>query len=194
MKDANWILTYTGRQYWPCSPVVDHIHEDDIAHHLSLCCRFVGASTEFYSVAEHSIHVAELVPPEHKLTALLHDAPEAYLGDMSKPAKNQLGDYRRAEALNWAAICQKFGVPYELPECVKQADYVMLHVEKRILLPHWRKHPGYGWGGEEPPIPGDVTIYCWPPTEAERHFSNMLRHLLVERENRRSPQLGSRKD
>ena len=83
----DWILTYTGRRYWPASPVTDHVCAEDIARGLSLTCRFAGQCQHFYSVAEHSINVMRLVPQEHKLCALLHDAPEAYLGDMSRPLK-----------------------------------------------------------------------------------------------------------
>ncbi|MBF0612521.1 MAG: hypothetical protein HQL55_15470, partial [Magnetococcales bacterium] len=78
----NWIQTFTGRQFWPLAPVLEHIHVQDIAHALSLLCRFNGHCQKFYSVAEHSLHVATILPPELAGWGLLHDASEAYLADL----------------------------------------------------------------------------------------------------------------
>ena len=90
-------------------------------------------------------------------------------------------DYRRAEALNWACVCQKFGVPYDMPECVHVADRTMLHVEKRVLLKNWDVAP---YGGPEPAVlPGDIHIQYWRPEFAENVFLETLKTLLMLREH-----------
>jgi hypothetical protein len=89
-RKGSWQQTFTGRQFWPCDPRPEDVCLEDIAHHLALMCRFGGACRVFYSVAEHSVRVAELVwdrtngDREAALAGLLHDASEAYLVDIPK--------------------------------------------------------------------------------------------------------------
>lgn len=83
-RGAAWILTSTGRQFWPLQPRADEICIEDIAHHLSMQCRFTGATRFHYSVAQHSVLVSQLAPDgENPLWGLLHDAAEAYLVDVA---------------------------------------------------------------------------------------------------------------
>lgn len=82
-----WILTQSGQQFDLLRPTASMIKPVDIAHALSRLCRFNGHTRAHYSVAQHSLIVASLVPVEHQLVALLHDAPEAYIGDMTRPLK-----------------------------------------------------------------------------------------------------------
>lgn len=103
-------------------PKSEQITLHDIAHQLSLVCRFGGAIKEHYSVAAHSIWVSHTVPPEHALQGLLHDAAEAYLGDMPTPLKNLLPEYKKIEQRFWEVIANKFNVPVELAEVVKEVD------------------------------------------------------------------------
>lgn len=84
----NFIFTFTGKHFNVYEPEVDMIDPRDISHSLAHLCRFNGHTREFYSVAQHSCIVADLVPEEHKLAALLHDATEAYLGDMTRHLNN----------------------------------------------------------------------------------------------------------
>ncbi len=130
---ARHIRTFTGRLVDPCAPQPEEIDINDIAHALSLTCRFLGHAYRFYSVAQHSVLVSELVPPRDALWGLLHDAAEAYLCDLPAPVKRapQMWFYRTSEALLIRAIACRFGLPPEAPESVKQADSVALATEFR---------------------------------------------------------------
>ncbi len=124
---GDWIQTAHGRQFWPIDPRPDEVFIDDIAHALSMLCRFGGHCLHFYSVAEHSVLLSRAAPPEHKLWALLHDAGEAYLVDVPRPLKPFLAGYREAEDKIMLAICERFGLPAEMPAPLKDLD-------KRILF------------------------------------------------------------
>lgn len=128
-----WILTHSGRKFNFAELHPDAVDIHDIAHALSHIPRFTGHTRAFYSVAQHSIMVSDLVPPEHALVALLHDATEAYINDLAKPLKEMLPAYCRLERRVWVVIAEKFGLPIHLPRCVKKADLTALATEKRDL-------------------------------------------------------------
>ena len=108
---------------------------EDIAHSLSMQCRFGGHLPQFYSVAQHSVHCSQLVDEEYALEALLHDASEAYMLDIPKPLKNFLPDYEAMEDKMMAVISKKYGVSHPLNKPVKSADALMLKLEfKSIML------------------------------------------------------------
>ena len=86
LKDR-YLSTYTGKKFYPYDPRPEQICIEDIAHGLSMLCRFAGQCRFFFSVAEHSIAVAHLLPANLKLFGLLHDASEAYLVDLPRPVK-----------------------------------------------------------------------------------------------------------
>src|SRR5271165_5200280 len=97
LKDR-YLSTYTGKKFFPYDPRPEQICIEDIAHGLSMLCRFVGQCRFFSSVAEHSIAVARLLPANLKLFGLLHDASEAYLADLPRPVKAGLPEYKAIEA------------------------------------------------------------------------------------------------
>jgi len=134
-----WILTQSGQQFDLLRPTASMIKPVDIAHALSRLCRFNGHTRAHYSVAQHSLIVASLVPVEHQLVALLHDATEAYIGDMTRPLKAVMPEYQYVEQQIWLAVCDRFDIPADLPDCVKKADMVALATERRDLMP---EHPG----------------------------------------------------
>ena len=136
-RRGDWMQTYTGRQYWPLDPHPDDVSIDDIAHHLAMICRYCGACSRHYSVAEHSVYVSRLVPPELALPALLHDAPEAYCNDIVRPVKRHLPGYAAIEAANEAAIFEALHVPTPTEAdwyLIKQADNAILLAEQAQLM------------------------------------------------------------
>lgn len=133
------IRTYTGLYMNVFDPTPEMICIEDIAHSLAFQCRFGGHLPEFYSVAQHSVYVCDIVeanPGEDsvRLQALLHDASEAYLLDIPSPIKHKLDDYRKIEQRLMVAIADKFGFPYPLHQSVKDADKDLLRIEWDVLM------------------------------------------------------------
>lgn len=129
------VRTSTGKyiNYTDINP--DDICIEDIAHALSMQCRFGGHLPQFYSVAQHSVHCSELVHPDYALEALLHDASEAYMLDIPKPLKNLLPDYEALEEKMMRTISEKYNITHPLSQPVKSVDAIMLVVEfKSIML------------------------------------------------------------
>mgnify|MGYP001559998631 FL=1 len=135
---GGWILTFTGKRIYPLDPRPDELDIYDIAHALSLQCRFNGHVRVFYSVAEHLLRVSRILPAEFALWGLLHDTPEAYLGDLVSPIKydKKFGkEYREAEKRLMGVIARNFGLtPAAEPRTVKFADRILLVTEARDLM------------------------------------------------------------
>lgn len=108
----------------------------DIAHALARLPRFGGHAPCHYSVAEHSIRVASVVPERFKLEALLHDATEAYLGDVVAPLKQHLPQYQQLETMAHKVIARHFGIPRYISEVVQEADQWVLRLELHELFGH----------------------------------------------------------
>lgn len=151
-----WIQTYTGKKFYPLAPRVEDIDIEDIAHALSNLCRFGGHSRWFYSVAQHSLLMSWLVPKEFALWALLHDASEAYLVDVPRPIKGELGGYREAEERLEHCIAERFGLSGPMPAAVKAADNSILMDEAKALL----GDPPEEWDAKYEPL--GVDIMPWP--------------------------------
>lgn len=167
-QDNIWIQTVSGGKFHLLAPTPEEVNLDDITWSLSMQCRYVGHVDRHYSVAEHSWLLSYAVAPEHALHALMHDATEAYVGDMSGPLKLLLPAYKEIENKIWDAIAQKFGITPELPAEVKDADARILLNERVALMPNTR----YPWGSVEhlEPLPGWITPEGWNQQQARERF------------------------
>lgn len=123
------IRTVSGKYVNVFQPKPETLLIEDIAHALSMLPRFGGHLPVFYSVAEHCIKVSRVVNDENKLTALMHDAAEAYLLDLPSPIKKQFPFYNFIEHGLNVTLAEKFGFTYPFPSAVHNADRVMLHYE-----------------------------------------------------------------
>jgi hypothetical protein len=133
------ITTYTGRRIDLRDPQPDQIDIVDIAHSLSMLCRFTGHTRSFFSVAQHSVWVARSVPHELRLSGLLHDAHEAYLGDWSTPLKESLSAPARAELRQFelrliACIEKSLEVDLRAQPAIKHVDLAALATEATALM------------------------------------------------------------
>jgi len=166
---GEWLLTFTGRQFFPLAPRVEDVCIEDIAHALSMICRFGGHTREYYSVGSHSIHVSRIVPPQLALTGLLHDATEAYFSDMIKPVKRMFPEYSVAEHRLWKVIAERYGLPETLPDEVKVADNVALMTERRDFIN--RGVDKLPWKADEEGVePDGQTLFSSAPQYVERDF------------------------
>lgn len=134
-----WFTTYTGKKFYPFNPRIEDICIEDIAHSLSLICRFQGHLPEHYSVAQHSVLVSYLVPIELRLEGLLHDAAEAYIGDIIRPIKRHpsMSFVEDIEFNIEEKIIEKFKLSSRYSTDwfeIKKADSIALLTEKRDLF------------------------------------------------------------
>ena len=134
-----YILTFTGKQFHFLSNDASEICIDDLAKALSNVNRYTGHTVRPYSVAEHAIHVASLLPPDYQMMGLLHDGSEAYLNDISSPLKSLLPDYRRIEESVQNKVWAFAGISLEAVDehyaHVKLADMLMYLAELRNINP-----------------------------------------------------------
>ncbi len=147
-RRGDWFETFSGVKFWALDPLPSEIHLTDIAHALSHICRWNGHCSTFYSVAQHSMLVASICDPANRKWALLHDASEAYLGDMIAPLKhNTVFAEKFVEAEDWLMrmIAEKYNLPWPMPAEVKHADKVITATERRDLVSF--RHP---WNRELP--------------------------------------------
>lgn len=131
------ILVTSGYRFNYLHPEDSVIEITDIATSLSKMCRFTGHCRGHYSVAQHSVLVSEVVSPEFALYGLLHDASEAYTGDINKPLKVLLGKtFTNIEDRIQRVIYNHFGLDPREPVEVHHADMILLATEKRDLMPN----------------------------------------------------------
>lgn len=167
-RTGDWILTYSGRRFWPLDPDPEDIDIVDIAHALSNQCRFSGHTKFHYSVAQHSVLVSLNVPLKVAMWGLLHDAAAVYLVDLPRPIKRSpdLGEiYQHYEDKLLHAIAEKFCLPLPIPKEVHEADDRALMTERRDVMPQ-NPHPWKEFHSQ----PYSVTIFRVSPADAEKEF------------------------
>ena len=178
-----YLQTVSGRWVNPFDPDPDQLDAGDIARALANQCRFGGHSRVFYSVAQHSVIVSELVEQrggdaDDVFAALMHDASEAYLGDMPHPIKHRssLGAaFKAAEDHLERALHDRFRIKEDVPE-IKRADRALLATERRAFSAedwHWPELEGIE--------PLDLELTAWPPDEAAARFAQRYAELDARR-------------
>ena len=178
-----YLQTVSGRRVNPFDPDPDQIDIGDIGRALANQCRFGGHCRVFYSVAQHSVIVSEIVERrggdvEDVFAALMHDASEAYLGDMPHPVKHRsaLGAaFRAAEEHLEHAIRDRFGIRSDVPE-IKRADRALLATERRAFSAET-----WSWPELDGVEPLDLELEAWSPDEAERAFAARYAELAARR-------------
>lgn len=172
-EDPVYIHTFSGIAFDLLNPKPEMILIEDIAHSLSLINRYNGAALFPYSVAQHSLYVASLLSEELRLHGLLHDAAEAYIGDMVSPLKIIMSQYKLIEAKISKVVADMFGLVYPEPWEVKKADLAMLSAERdQVLL------PSYGPWYKDFPAPAPITIEVMPWHQVQEMFLSELHALL----------------
>ena len=126
-----YITTHSGQKFSLIDPQPEDVHIKDVAHHLGRICRFNGAVHTFYSVAQHSVFVSSLVEDQIKFTALLHDAGEAYYGDMSSPFKMAM---QELVGSRWDVILDRIDRVIKVSFNLKFTDCSEIRLSDRIAM------------------------------------------------------------
>lgn len=163
---ANYMRSYSGKKIFHLQPQATQFCLEDIAHALSQICRFTGHCSPFYSVAEHCIRVADLLPEDIRIHGLLHDAAEAYISDITTAFKKNLlvKQGQKTTSISVTEECILFSIYESLglrfPDSatktkIAYADEVMLVTEARDLM----KHCDYREFGNVPPLSKKIEPY-----------------------------------
>lgn len=173
-----YIETRSGIKFHFLDPKPDEINIADIGFALSNQSRFNGHCNRFYSVAEHSVLVASLVPDEYKLAALLHDAAEAYLSDIPSPIKQFIPDYHTLEYKAQAVINDTFGIPWgsDPEKVVKKADRQQLRTEAYHLITS-KGEDWEMWDNDKPDPEAGRKPMCLSPKDAFGLFMAVFENL-----------------
>lgn len=184
---GNTIRLRSGRYLDLLNPQPDQFTLADIAGALSKICRFGGQIDGWYSVAEHCVECysqawLDGAGPLVRRIALLHDAAEAFVGDVVKPLKALLPEYQRVEQRIEAVIAAKYGLFGDTLEATeaawaeaKEIDRAMLIAERRAMF----TRDDVLWTGEADVRPLAVRFNRWEPPRAELMFAEAARRLGV---------------
>ena len=156
------IILRSGNYFDYLEPTPTMIHVDDVAWGLAHTCRFGGQIPMFYSVAQHCVLVSQACPSEDRFAGLLHDAAEAYVGDVVGPLKQLCPDFKAIERRVEAVVALRFGLTLPWPCSVKHADLRLLRTEQRDLT----TGPEDQWNGLHAYTPLAERIVPLPPLQA----------------------------
>lgn len=181
LRKGDWFTLVSGKHFWPLDPRAEEIEITDIAHALAHIFRWGGHCRRFYSVAQHSVLVSKFgTTLEERRWGLLHDAAEAYIGDMIRPIKHSMPEFQEAERRLIGMIGERFGLTYPWPERVDEADDILLATEAVALM-----HP---ITMDSPLIRArasrEIKIEYWPPVEAKTRFLQAFTDLFLEQKEK----------
>lgn len=173
----SWISTLLIPKFSFLDPQEADIQVSDIAHSLSLLCRFGGHCNKFYSVAEHSVLVARVLAKQKaseltQFAGLLHDAEEAYLPDIPAPIKQHMTEALEIYAILQTVIYDRFSLNGADWNHVKDIDKRICIAEAKTLG-LWNRY----WADAGPPL--ETPIFGWTPRKAEREFLNLYSYLNI---------------
>jgi hypothetical protein len=173
-RKGDWAQIYSGEKFWPLDPQPEEVDIQDIAHSLAFQCRFNGHCSSFFSIAQHSVFVSKIVPPEQALAGLLHDAAETYTGDIVTPLKRFLPpQFKEIENEIEKAIFSHFEIKNIDKITIKKADRIALFTEMRDLM----KKPHSEWNEKDSSQIHPDKIIPLSPEEAEKEFLKRYREL-----------------
>lgn len=187
-RRGDWMITFTGKRFWPLDPRVGEVSFRDIGAALSMICRYGGHTRRFYSVAEHSTLLARYFLERHEggraRFALVHDMAEAYTGDIVRPLKKHWPTAQeiehRVSSTIIAAVCRSPDMAWSLDDviAVEEADRRILINEMRAF---WTADQieASGITFEVSPLPHVMPIGVMP-AEAERDFRDLFQLLFPE--------------
>lgn len=183
-----WMQTAKGNAFFPYAAKPEDFDIEEIAHALSNICRFGGHTLEFYSVAQHSVIVADAIIAQgrliYALEGLLHDAAEAYIGDMIRPIKHDgsaMGElFCSLEENLMDGISERFSLVWSpvRQKTVRWADNTALATEARDVM----AKPPRPWHPLPPPLEQHITPLA--PREAKALFLQRFMELSRGTENR----------
>lgn len=179
---GNTIRLRSGLYFNLADPQPDQFTFSDIAGALSKICRFGGQINDFYSVAEHCVHCCRLAERDRlglmtQAAVLMHDAAEAFCGDVVKPLKIMLPEYAEVERRVEAAVAEKFLIDFEKwADCIREIDRAALIAERNALFPR----DGISWAGEESARQVVIDVELWSPSESEFQFTQVAREVGLE--------------
>lgn len=186
---GDWIQTYSGGQFWPLDPRVEDVKLIDVAHHLSLKCRFQGATRKFYSVAQHVTELSRAVgsklknhvpsellkysTEEIQYAILHHDDSEAFLPDVPSPVKPYLQGWHDIEEKNQMIISvMAFGANPAIMKLIKLWDRQIAQDERGCLLMPCH----HAWKSDLSPL--GLKLRPWSPEKAEKLYISTHDELL----------------
>lgn len=177
-EDDGWICTYTGGRFYPLNPRVEDVRIEDIARALSYMCRYNGHVSRFYSVGEHSLNMALVAPDGYKLEALLHDASEAYMADVVRPAKKNMPEYKAIEHRIELVVAERFNLKPNYMDIIKDFDNRIIVNERASLFPSFTRD----WACDEEklePLDGleDCCFGFTPMSVIEQAFLDQFKSL-----------------
>ena len=180
MEMKPFIELYSGLPFWYDKLDENTYDINDIAHALSMQCRYNGHCNYFYSVAEHCIlmfdyaqYTLNITDNNILRTILMHDASEAYLSDIPRPLKQLLPDYIKVEKELENVLAKEFKLIYPFPEIVKELDNSMLKVERN----HVKVWTDNIWSSDHLPLL-PIKLKGWTPKKSEKEY--LQRYYMVE--------------